>query len=57
MYKLIKNPLTNQITSVELLADHAFIPFDPANTDYQAYLKWVAEGNQPLPADDNGQAA
>jgi hypothetical protein len=28
-----------------------FIPFDPANTDYQAYLKWVAEGNEPLPAD------
>lgn len=24
---------------------------DPANTDYQAYLKWVSEGNTPLPAD------
>ena len=28
------------------------IPFDPANTDYQAYLKWVSEGNTPLPADE-----
>jgi len=28
------------------------IPFDPANTDYQAYLKWVAEGNTPLPAEN-----
>ncbi len=28
------------------------IPFDPANTDYQEYLKWVAEGNQPLLADE-----
>ena len=27
------------------------IPFDPANTDYAEYLKWVAEGNEPLPAD------
>lgn len=27
------------------------IPFDPANTDYQAYLKWLDEGNKPLPAD------
>lgn len=35
------------------LADNAFIPFDPANTDYQAYLKWLEEGNEPLPADDN----
>ena len=34
------------------LADNAFIPFDPANTDYQEYLKWVAEGNQPLPAEE-----
>ena len=30
---------------------------DPANTDYQAYLKFLEEGGQPLPADDNGQTA
>lgn len=28
------------------------VPADPANIDYQAYLKWVAEGNEPLPADE-----
>jgi hypothetical protein len=32
------------------LEDGAFIPPDPANTDYAAYLKWVAAGNEPEPA-------
>ena len=26
--------------------------FSPANTDYAEYLKWVSEGNQPLPAEE-----
>jgi hypothetical protein len=50
MYKLINNRF-NVADCVERLSDNAFIPFDPANTDYQEYLKWVAAGNTPLPAD------
>ena len=57
MYKLFNLPNGSPANAVINLSDNACIPFDPANTDYQAYLKWVAEGNQPLPADDNGQAA
>jgi hypothetical protein len=53
MYKLTTpHPISNEIQSIKRLSDNAFIPFDPANTDYQAYLKWLDEGNTPLPADE-----
>ena len=51
MYKLYKSPLTGITNSVIRLADNAYIPFDPANTDYAKYLEWLAEGNEPEAAD------
>ena len=53
MYKQTKT-IEGQIRNdqIQRIADTAFIPFDPGNTDYQAYLKWVAAGNTPEPADE-----
>jgi hypothetical protein len=54
MYKLL--PLDKLLNvpakAVLRVEDKAFIPFDPDNTDYQAYLKWLADGNTPLPAEN-----
>jgi hypothetical protein len=51
MYKLLNNPYGENDTILRL-SDNASIPFDSANTDYAAYLAWLAEGNQPEPADE-----
>lgn len=52
MYKLTPFYLpVTEANCVIRLSDMAYIPFAPDNTDYQEYLKWIAEGNQPLPAD------
>jgi len=64
MYKIALNSF-GESNIVIRTSDGACIPFDPANTDYQAYLKWLdgyeivngqlektSDGNQPQPADE-----
>jgi hypothetical protein len=54
MYKLyIRKPNTVADACMKFNDDNTVtsFSFDLANTDYQAYLAWLSEGNTPLPAD------
>ncbi len=52
MYQLLPDTIMGATPCIKRLADNAFIPTDRANSDFQQYLKWLAEGNEPLPADE-----
>ena len=55
MYKLyIRKPQTVADAAIKTNEDGSVTSFifDPANTDYQEYLEWVAAGNTPEPADE-----
>jgi hypothetical protein len=52
MYRLFPDNFMGAAQCIKRIADNALIPFDPANTDYAEYLKWLDEGNAPLPADE-----
>ena len=52
MYKETVKDFNGNAFSIIRIIDGACIPFDPANTDYQAYLKWLEEGNTPEPAEE-----
>jgi hypothetical protein len=53
MYKLLNANTEFQCLVLEK-ADGSVtsIPFDPANTDFIEYQKWLNEGNTPTPADE-----
>ena len=52
MYKKLIDTMTNQEANcIKRLSDNAVIPKDEANTDYQEYLEWLAEGNTPEEAE------
>jgi hypothetical protein len=52
MYGLPAPTEHNSVFEITEDGRYLSIPFDPANTDYQAYLKWLEEGNTPLPAEN-----
>ena len=55
IYQLVNDQITKQLCSISVLKDGIrvmSIPADPDNTDYQTYLKWLADGNTPLPAEN-----
>ncbi len=51
MYQLVTDKASNETLCIKRLADNAFIPFDPANTDYQKYLEcsvFLGNGDDPI---------
>ena len=53
IYKFYKDIITNKDCGLFKMEGNIqkSIPLDEANTDYQNYLAWVAEGNTPEAAD------
>jgi hypothetical protein len=54
MYKQVFDQYTKSASTfvIQKVDTNTFIPINPDNTDYQAYLAWLEEGNTPLPADE-----
>jgi hypothetical protein len=55
MYKqIVPQGFTEPINMIRRLSDGAQIPFDPANTDAQAFAKWLKDGGTPESAEEGG---
>jgi hypothetical protein len=52
MYKILQDTDTGRTLCVIRNADNASIPFDLYNRDYQEYLEWLSQGNEPEPAEE-----
>lgn len=52
MYQLINDAFTGAPSCIKRLSDNAFIPLDPANSDYAEFLKKQAEGVKVYAADE-----
>jgi len=57
MYKCLSNTSLGPAQCVQRLSDNAFIPFDPANTDYQRFKTDILEGSELQDADGNVMTA
>lgn len=53
MYQQIQDPINQKVSCVKRLTDNAYIPFDPANTDYQTFKREVAAGTPLEDPDGN----
>ena len=42
--------VVKELNIIELVDENLFFPIDPLNRHYQEYVKWLEEGNEPLPA-------
>lgn len=54
MYQLLPDTPMGAATCIKRIADNAFIPFDPQNTDAKEFALWLQDGNKPEPAEEGG---